>query len=268
MPPSPPSAATLPAGRVAGVGSPALRSRLAGPPASGTVVHAGDHAVYARFPDGVVGVVARSAVHVPAAISTTLLRLPTIPVGAPAALGDGTLRVGPLTVGVDRLVATDVPALADPVAAGCLLADVLPDLAVVRRQLPATALDDLAAGDPAAVLPLVGRGDGLTPVGDDVLAGWLVTARAAGRPTSAMAAAVAAAAERTTDLSATLLAHAADGAAIPPFRALLLALAAGAGAGTAAAALAAVGHTSGAGMLLGASLALTPAPETPEGSPR
>lgn len=268
MPP-PTLSATLPAARVAGAGSPALRALLQGAPATGTVVHAGAHAVYARFPGTVVGVLSRSAVHVPAAISTTLLRLPTVAIGAPARIGGGTLDVGALSIGVDRLVATSVPALPDPAGAAALLAATHPDLTVVRRQLPPDALTALAAGDPAAVPALVGRGDGLTPVGDDVLAGWLVAGRAAGRDLTPVAAAVAAAAQRTTALSATLLAHAAEGSALPAFRALLLALAAGAGVTEATAALLAVGHTSGAGMLLGASLALPrPVPRTPEGSPR
>lgn len=268
MPP-PTTSATLPAARVAGAGSAVLRSLLDGAEETGTVVHSGEHAVYARFAAGVVGVVARSAVHVPAAIATTLLRLPPVAVGAPARIGGGTLDVGPLSVGVDRLVATDAPPLPDPRAAAALLDAALPDLGVVRRQLPADALDALATGDPAAVPALVGRGDGLTPVGDDVLAGWLVTARAAQRDLAEVAAAVAVAAPRTTDLSATLLAHAATGAAIPPFRDLLLALAAGRGVAGAVEALVAVGHTSGAGMLLGAALALPrPVPRTREGSPR
>lgn len=267
MPP-PTTSAALPAARVAGAGSPALRTLLQGPSATGTVVHAGAHAVYARFPGGVVGVLARSAVHVPAAISTTLLRLPAVAVGAPARIGDGTLEVGPLRVGVDRLVATDVPPLPDPLAAATRLAAALPDLTVVRRQLPAAALDDLAAGDSTAVAALVGRGDGLTPVGDDVLAGWLVAGRAGGREIEPVAAAVAAAAHRTTDLSASLLAHAADGSAIPPFRALLLALAAAADLTPAVERLVAVGHTSGAGMLLGAALALPSVPRPHERSPR
>ena len=75
----------------------------------------------------------------------------------------------------------------------------------------------------------------IDPVGDDVLAGWLVTARAAGRPTSAM---VSGRRRQRRSGPPTCrrpqLAHAADGAAIPPFR-VLLALVSGAGAGTAAA---------------------------------
>jgi len=135
---------------------------------------------------------------------------------------------------------------------------------VVRRQLPADALAALARGDAATVPALVGRGDGLTPVGDDVLAGWLVAARAVGRDLTQLAAVVHDSSHSTTALSATLLAHAADGEAVPQFRELLLALAAGRDVEPAVARLVTVGHTSGAGMLLGAALALTPS----EGSPR
>ena len=52
---------------------------------------------------------------------------------------------------------------------------------------------------------LVGRGEGLTPLGDDVLCGWLAAHRAAGVPTPAVDDAVRRALPRTTTLSATLL---------------------------------------------------------------
>ena len=38
--------------------------------------------------------------------------------------------------------------------------------------------------DATSVAPLVGRGDGLTPLGDDVVCGWLAAHRAAGVPTA------------------------------------------------------------------------------------
>ncbi|WP_215816532.1 DUF2877 domain-containing protein [Pimelobacter sp. 30-1] len=267
------SSSTLPPGRVAGAGGAALRDLLAGPVRVGTVLHSGREAVYVRVDERVVGVVARGAVHVPSAIATMLTALPEAAVGAPVPVGDGVVALPGLSVGVDRIVATDAPALPDPAAAGERLALADPDLAVVRRQLPEAALDALAAGDPAAVPALVGRGDGLTPVGDDVLSGWLVATRAAGRDPRAVADAVRAQAHRTTSLSATLLADAAAGASIPPFRRLLLALGSGHEVAAAVAGLRAVGHTSGAGMLLGALLALHPSvlssPATPlEGSPR
>jgi hypothetical protein len=232
---------------VGGAGSGALRALLAGPPVTGSVVHAGRQAVYADLGGvGVVGVVARGAVHVPCAVATTLADLPEIAVGDPVVAGDGALRVGSLTVAVTRLVSFSVPPLRSP------LTPVDADLSPARDQLPADALDLLAVGDPAAVPALVGRGDGLTPVGDDVLAGWLVATRAAGRDTTAVADAVEAHLPRTTGLSAALLRHAAAGEAIAPFRAVLAT-----GGAAAVADLLAVGHTSGAGMLLGADLALS-----------
>jgi hypothetical protein len=234
---------------VGGAGSTALRALLAGPPVTGAVVHAGRQAVYADLggaAGGVIGVLAQGAVHVPCGVLTALTELPEVAVGDPVVVGDAVLRVGPLTVAVTRLVSFAVPQLTSapaPVAA---------DLSPARDQLPAEALDLLADGDPAAVPALVGRGDGLTPVGDDVLAGWLVATRAYGRDTSAIAEAVEAHLPRTTSLSAALLRHAVGGEAIAPFRAVLATADA-----DAVDVLLAVGHTSGVGMLLGAHLALS-----------
>lgn len=246
--------------RVPGAGSVGLCRRLAEGAGSGTVVHAGAQAVYARIGGGVLGIVGRGAVHVPLAVAVDLPRLPPVTVGAPAELRDGLLRVAGIAVGVDRLTAVGAPSLGASAAARL---DVSP-MAVepARRQLPSRALALLARGDAAAVPDLIGRGDGLTPVGDDALAGWLVGAYAAGRPATRVSAAVGAAAHRTTELSAALLAHAADGETIPELRGLLCALAsrpAPPGAVEAATArLLAVGHTSGAGLLLGLQLALSP----------
>lgn len=245
---------TSPRTRVAGAGTAALRRRLHEEPGTGEVVHAGASAIYVRLRDRVVGVAARGAVHVPATIATALSRLPDVAVGAPAEVADGALHVAGLSVSVDRLVPTDLPAL--PPEAAARLEAVAPDLGPARDQLPAAALEALAAGDPDAVASLLGRGDGLTPVGDDVVAGWLVAARGAGRPRDAVADAVRRSAHRTTALSATLLLEAVEGGCIPEFRSLLLALATGRDVPAAVDRLLAVGHTSGAGMLLGTTLAL------------
>lgn len=220
------------------------------------MVHAGTQALYVRFGDRVVGVATRNAVHVPATISTALHCLPEVAVGTTAEVVDATLHVAGLAVAVDRLVPTDVPDLSETAAAR--LAAALPDLSVVHDQLPPDALHALARSDATAVGRLLGRGDGLTPVGDDVVSGWLVAARACGRQVAEVAQAVHRHAHRTTTLSATLLADAADGACIPEFRALLLALRSDRGVVAAVDRLVAVGHTSGAGMLLGANLALSP----------
>jgi hypothetical protein len=111
--------------------------------------------------------------------------------------------------------------------------------------------------DAATVDDLVGRGDGLTPLGDDVLSGWLVTHRAAGVATPAVDDAVRRALPRTTTLSATLLACALAGECPDLVAGYLRAL--GTPSRRAARdALAALGHSSGAGLAHGVDLALDP----------
>ena len=99
---------------------------------------------------------------------------------------------------------------------------------------------------PLDVGALLGRGPGLTPFGDDVLAGALVTLGALGAPAferlGAQVRALAPA--RTTFVSAALLHHAARGECVPELHAFLT------GTGTLDALLA-VGHTSGVGLALG-----------------
>jgi hypothetical protein len=83
---------------------------------------------------------------------------------------------------------------------------------------PPEAIDALRAGDMgAAVAGLLGRGAGLTPEGDDMLAGAFAVRAAAGAPVALPDDLR----ERTTALSATLLELAAVGAAARPLHALL-----------------------------------------------
>ncbi len=111
-----------------------------------------------------------------------------------------------------------------------------------------------------AVDGLLGLGPGLTPAGDDVLAGALVVATAVGpRAATRLADAVEAAGplHRTTAVSAGLLPYAARGLAVPQFTAYLAALGSARGDVDATERrLLAVGHTSGAAMRLGARVAL------------
>jgi hypothetical protein len=125
------------------------------------------------------------------------------------------------------------------------------------------------AGVAAAATALLGRGPGLTPAGDDVLAGTLATLRVLGpsRP-PAVAARLAATADalagavlsvapqRTTALSAQLLEHADRGAVALPVADVLRAVAGRGGLVAAAARLARVGHTSGGDLLTGIALAV------------
>jgi uncharacterized protein DUF2877 len=80
------------------------------------------------------------------------------------------------------------------------------------------AIDALRSGDmAAAVAGLLGRGAGLTPEGDDLLAGAFAVRAAVGEPVAPPDDLR----ERTTPLSATLLELAAAGAAPRPLHALL-----------------------------------------------
>lgn len=110
--------------------------------------------------------------------------------------------------------------------------------------------------DPAAqfvaVAALLGRGPGLTPSGDDVLAGFLLGARAFGRAVPGGLAAVATLARgATTALSAQLLGHAARGECVAEFAAVVAALTGRPAAPDAVGRLLAVGHTTGAALAVG-----------------
>ena len=103
-------------------------------------------------------------------------------------------------------------------------------LAVLR-----SALEPLDVGLPAGLLAggaaepapglarrLLGLGPGLTPSGDDLLAGLLLGARAFGVPLADLAEVIAEQApRRTTALSARLLRHAIEGECVPEAAALV-----------------------------------------------
>ena len=97
---------------------------------------------------------------------------------------------------------------------------------VVGRLVDVTVPRLARSGGPGAidVASLVGRGDGLTPYGDDVLCGWLAVHRAAGIATPEVDTAVRGLWDRTTLLSATLLDCAMHGEVIPEFAAWVAAL--------------------------------------------
>jgi hypothetical protein len=244
------------------------------------VVHAGPHAVYVALggPGGgrCVGLLGRDAVQVPCGLRS---RISSFQGWASAAyVAGGTLHVDhiPLTVGravdvqvptldhgaIPRQAASPVTSAATPQAVvaglvplGVALATALPLRAVVAGLVPQGVAGLIQQVTPATAPRLLGRGPGLTPLGDDVLCGWIATHRAAGVPTPEVDDAVRAGLHRTTMLSATLLDCALHGEVLPELGGFLRAV------GTAAepdraADLRAVGGTSGAGLLLGAELAL------------
>ena len=190
------------------------------------VVHRGRDAVYVEIAGRCVGVVSRRATAVPCALRAATDALPEV---RRARLETGVLLLDDEPLPVGRVVEVRVPAL---------------------RTLVGTP-----APTPGDIGSMVGRGDGLTPYDDDVLCGWLAAHRAAGVATDEVDAAVRACLGRTTLLSATLLDCAMHGEVIPEFARWLGAV----GAATEpdlAARLAAVGHTSGRGLLQGARTAL------------
>ena len=131
-----------------------------------------------------------------------------------------------------------------------------------HRPLGAVPPGDLAGPSPrwdGFVLGLLGRGPGLTPAGDDLLAGLLLGLAGSAELRDPLAAAVIRQApERTSWLSAELLRHAAAGAGVPAAVAVADAMA---GHGPpdaltrALPALLAVGHTSGPALARGLLLA-------------
>lgn len=126
------------------------------------------------------------------------------------------------------------------------------DIGVERDRVAALAQAAGAEDERRAVLALLGRGPGLTPSGDDVVAGFLLGARAFG---SAVPGAVEAvgdhAATATTALSAQLLRHAVRGECVPEFAAAVAALTGRPAPSDALDRLLAVGHTSGAALAAG-----------------
>ncbi len=187
------------------------------------VLHRGPDAVYVDVAGRCIGVVGTRATAVPCALRTGMARLPEV---RSVSTRDGVLHLDDHPLVVGRLVDVAVPRL-------------------TRSGRPG-AID---------VASLLGSGDGLTPYGDDVLCGWLAVHRSAGVATPDVDKAVRGLWDRTTLLSATLLDCAMHGEVIPEFAAWVAAL------GTVAeeeraATLAAVGHTSGRGLVEGATRAL------------
>jgi hypothetical protein len=117
------------------------------------------------------------------------------------------------------------------------------------------SLPDVDLPDDVAPLDLVGRGPGLTPSGDDVVAGALVAAHATGHPGLAAwrdQTGDALRKRRTTAVSRGLLHHALQGYAVPELAVFLVAVCAGGDPASASSRLLAVGHSSGAALAAGA----------------
>ena len=226
------------------------------------VLHQSAAALYVDVAGRCVGVVAPLAAQVPCA-----LRLPAqvsgvsaqqvLAVGATSPYVErGTLFLAGNPLRVGRFVDVRVPRI----DLGRVLRAASPRIAEARPPRPAAAglaaLQPLPSRIDAGVLRgLVGNGGGLTPLGDDVLCGWLAVLVATDHLTDDVTAAVRGTLDRTTLLSATLLDGALHGEVLPEFAAYVAALGTPA-EDAAATALVAIGHTSGAGLWWGARHAL------------
>jgi hypothetical protein len=251
-------------------------------PGTGTVVAVYRRAAYLRLPGGIVALVAPGVPPGPLwirgdPVSGRAGRSASAPTTGE---NQGLAVHAPVTVGDDWL---EVAGMRLPIAEADTWCGPLPDPTRLRSGLPlameilTTAPRSVLLSDPwrpalrraeAAVqrgelcgagAVLGGLGPGLTPAGDDTLAGILLAHRAlsgAGTESHLLAAARSGV---TSDLSAALLVWAARGQAVEPVHDLLTALAARDWAGTVTAArgVASLGASSGADLLLGLRLGLS-----------
>jgi Protein of unknown function (DUF2877) len=264
--------------------SSALRPMLAGPARPAELLGLSRTALYLNAPGqpGVLVVLCHDAVRLPCGLllATTSAEMPLTSLAPPAArsagfmVGDGAVSwLGPAGRVVVRAVREWAPVRP---AQGGVAASAL---AAVRSVFAGAALSSSDPGiDSGAVAGLadaarvydasvvvaarlLGSGPGLTPSGDDALAGFLAGAAAFGLEAAALRQAVAdLAPARTTALSATLLWHAARGECIDELAAVTAVLTGQHGsrpeeAGRAASRLLSIGHTSGAALALGLMIA-------------
>jgi hypothetical protein len=221
---------------------------------------------------GALAVLAHDAVRLPCGLvlATTSAELPLTSLARPDqsaafVIGDGEVSwTGPVGLVVVRAVREWAPARLAPgqVAPGALAA-VRSRLSGADPGVGSRLLADLADSSRdhdasvTSATRLLGNGPGLTPSGDDVLAGFLAGAAAFGVDAAALREAIAVLAPaRTTALSAALLWHAARGECIDELAGLAAVLTrqrwrGPEQAGPAVSALLSVGHTSGAALALG-----------------
>lgn len=194
---------------LSGAASTTLRDLLTGPGRPAHVAGVHDRCVYLTVGADVVAVETADAVGLPCAVRLGVDAangpLSVVRRNAPAVVGDGRLLLGHLTVEVTRWWQ---PRRVRPAhGADPARADALAD-ALATRPAPIPVL--------APARELVGLGPGLTPAGDDVLAGLLVGVHHVPALRDPLATEVLAlAATRTTTLSAALLRQAAEGRGVP-----------------------------------------------------
>jgi Protein of unknown function (DUF2877) len=187
--------------------------------------------------------------------------------GVTVAVADGTLQVGEHVVSLDRARPRSPPAIQAGRDESPLAAE---SVRMLLPEAPTLLMPGLAAlGDghlPEAVAALAGLGEGLTPAGDDVLAGYAATCPALGLAEPSLA---ALAAERASPLGLAYL-RCADRGELPDAGAWLLRAICGGCAEAvrdAVAGLRAWGASSGVALAWGIAVAFTHAEEVADGTP-
>jgi hypothetical protein len=225
--------------RVAASCSSAVRAVLFAPAAEAEVLGRCDSAVYLRCARGVVALVRPHALRLPCAVVTA-----SLPATGPVRVGDGAVSwPGTVATVLRAWPAAMVPRVSP--APGRLAA-----LDEAAKRI------DLDVPESLNIKSNLGRGPGLTPSGDDIVAGYLLGCRAFGRDPGELPGDVRAGVNRTTALSAALLLHAIAGRCLPQVSAVVRGLATG-DLDRPLAALLRVGHTSGAALGRGLVLAAT-----------
>ncbi len=242
--------------------STALLTVLQGHPQQGHVLGSSAAGLYLHFEDvldapNVVALLPTSSVRLPLAM-VSAAPLPTVSLDSHIEIGDGWLRVGPHGWHTlrwfqprPRSCRAPHPALLESSAS--LLRDLDEAQVGVSPTRAWAAATALAAGDPEPCCELLGDGPGLTPAGDDVVAGALAACTLAG--TSPSRAAIQELLDRarvaTTTLSTALLRCAAAGQVVPQAANFLRALTGAVPLVPALGQLRAVGSTSGTALAIG-----------------
>jgi hypothetical protein len=239
------AAATTPAARALVVGPGARRALRDG--ASGVVELAFGPGGYVRLGEQHVLLAPARSPLGPLSVLVAGLSRGDLVVGDPAHVSGAVLAVGALRIALDGARETAPPCPGDlapgwPAALAAALGAVAPAPPQLAAGLTALATGDLGA----AVAQLAGRGDGLTPTGDDVLAGYAAWRWAAAAP-------VTLAAQRCAPLGRAYLRCAERGELPEPAARVLEAIRAGEppAAARRARGLAGWGATSGAALLWG-----------------
>jgi hypothetical protein len=216
--------------RAVDVGTDAARAlRVRGP---GRVRAVFPRALYLQLPGGLVALTTTAAP--PGPLHFRVAALPEVRPGRPVLVGAAALCVGRSTYPLDApRWSRGLPTAAALVLARETAREWLPDRGPALdlgsanpAVLPADALRALRRGALLDVAALIGgRGPGLTPAGDDVLAGVLLVARALGGRSPRMLLRCALLAP-TNDIARTFLVGAAHGRCIEPAHDLLAGLAA------------------------------------------